>query len=121
MFTPITTQPQNGDFYKNRKCGADFRSSNERLWNAQLKINDTRPHTWIVWVYAQIVHSHIAIQEMSAVVILLVVKFSRFLVKDKSENTFIKYVCHGHNVHDTTKLVKISQMTTLLQGLVRIK
>ena len=23
------------------------------------------PHTWIVWVYAQIVHSHIAIQEMS--------------------------------------------------------
>ena len=31
---------------------------------------------------------------MSAVVILLVVKFSRFLVKDKSENTFIKkYVC----------------------------
>ena len=24
------------------------------------------PHTWIVWVYAQIVHSHIAIQEMSA-------------------------------------------------------
>ena len=38
------------------------------------------------------VHSHIAIQEMSAVVILSVVKFSRFLFKDKSENTFIKYV-----------------------------
>ena len=35
---------------------------------------------------------HITIQEMSAVVILLVVKISRFLVKDKSENTFIKYV-----------------------------
>ena len=39
---------------------------------------------------------------MSAVVILLVVKFSRFLVKDKSENTFIKYVmprayCSQHN------------------------
>ena len=49
------------------------------------RINDTRPHTWIVWVYAQIVHSRIAIQEMSAVVILLVVKFSRFLVKDKSK------------------------------------
>ena len=31
------------------------------------RINDTMPHTWIVWVYAQIVHSHIAIQEMSAV------------------------------------------------------
>ena len=58
---------------------------------------------------------------MSVVVILLVVKFSRFLVKDKSENTFIKYVCRGHNPHDTTKLVKISQMTTLLRGLVRIK
>ena len=54
--------------------------------------NATMPHTWIVWVYAQIVHSHIAIQEMSAVVILSVVKFSRFLFKDKSENTFIKYV-----------------------------
>ena len=27
---------------------------------------------------------------MSAVVILLVVKFSRFRIKDKSENTFIK-------------------------------
>ena len=25
------------------------------------------PHTWIVWVYAQYVHSHIATQEMSAV------------------------------------------------------
>ena len=25
------------------------------------------PHTWIVWVYAQIVHSHIATQEMSAI------------------------------------------------------
>ena len=35
---------------------------------------------------------HITIQEMSAVVILLVVKISRFLVKDKGENTFIKYV-----------------------------
>ena len=25
------------------------------------------PHTWIVWVYTQSVHSHITIQEMSAV------------------------------------------------------
>ena len=25
------------------------------------------PHTWIVWVDAQSVHSHIAIQEMSAI------------------------------------------------------
>ena len=56
---------------------------------------------------------------MSVVVILLVVKFSRFLVKDKSENTFIKkYVCRGHNTHDPTKLVKVSQLTTLFRGLV---
>ena len=31
------------------------------------RIKDTMPHTWIVWVDAQRVHSHIAIQEMSAV------------------------------------------------------
>ncbi len=32
---------------------------------------------------------------MSVIVILLVVKFSRFLYKDKSENTFIK-ICLPH-------------------------
>ena len=32
------------------------------------RINDTMPHTWIVWgFYAQNVHSHIATQEMSAI------------------------------------------------------
>ena len=36
------------------------------------------PHTWIVWVHAQIVHSHIAIQEMSAVRRLVVKKTSTF-------------------------------------------
>ena len=88
-----TIQLLYGGVYKKRKCGADFRLSEKRLWNAQLKINDTRPHTWIVWgVCTKSVHSHITIQEMSAVVILSVVKFSRFLFKDKSENTFIKYV-----------------------------
>ena len=56
---------------------------------------------------------------MSAVVILSVVKFSRFLVKDKSENTFIKYVYQEHNALDTTNLVKISQMTTLFGVLLR--
>ena len=56
---------------------------------------------------------------MSAVVILLVVKFSRFLVKDKSENTFIKYVvAEGINTHSTTKLVNFSQLTTPFRGLV---
>ena len=32
------------------------------------------PHTWIVWVDAQRVHSHIAIQEMSAVRYPLVIE-----------------------------------------------
>ena len=51
---------------------------------------------------------------MSVVVTLLVVKFSRFLVKDKSENTFIK-ICNAKDTkaHDTTKLAIISQKTTL--------
>ncbi len=58
---------------------------------------------------------------MSAVVILLVVKFSRFLVKDKSENTFINMSARRNNPLDTTKLETFSQMTTLFEGLVRIK
>ena len=55
----------------------------------QAKINDTMPHTWIVWgIYARIVHSHIAIQEMSAVhIILLLLKLSDFFVRTY-ENTF---------------------------------
>ena len=40
--------------------------------------NDTMPHTWIVWVYAQTVHSHIAIQEMSVVRCPVVKKTSTF-------------------------------------------
>ena len=63
------------------------------------------------------VHSHIAIQEMSVVVILVLFETVRFLVKDKSENTFIKYV---RRLRNTTKLVKVSQKTTLFWGLVRI-
>ena len=43
-------------------------------------------------MYARSVHNHIAIQEMSAVVILVSLKTVRFSCKDKSENTFIKYV-----------------------------
>ncbi len=31
------------------------------------RINVAMPHTWIVWVYAQSVHSLIATQEMSAI------------------------------------------------------
>ena len=80
------------------------------------------PHTWIVWgVYTKSVHSHIAIQEMSAVVILLVVKFSRFLFKDKSENTFIKYVMAGELLPRHHKNNKFFANDNTLQGLVRIK
>ena len=39
----------------------------EGCGKTRMKINDTMPHTWIVWVHAQNVHSHIAIQEMSAI------------------------------------------------------
>ena len=45
------------------------------------------PHTWTVWVHAQRVHSHIAIQEMSAVRHPTVLKTSTFSIKD-CENTF---------------------------------
>ena len=50
---------------------------------------------------------------MSAVVILVSLKTVRFSCKDKSENTFIKYVCRGYKPNDITKLVKVSQITTL--------
>ena len=33
------------------KCGDDFRLSTRRLWNDLTVINDTMPHTWIVWGY----------------------------------------------------------------------
>ena len=46
------------------------------------------PHTWIVWVYAQKVHSHIAIQEMSAVRISLTSENFHIFNKDKAKNTF---------------------------------
>ena len=52
------------------------------------KINETMPHTWIVWgIYARIVHSRIAIQEMSAVSPLSLLKLSDFFVRIY-ENTF---------------------------------
>ena len=48
----------------------------------QAKINDTMPHTWIVWVYAQSVHSHIATQEMSVIrSSFCFVKLSDFFVR----------------------------------------
>ena len=64
---------------KNRKCGVDSRLSNRRLWKDLTVINDTMPHTWIVWgIDAQIVHSRIAIQEMSAVRYPIALKTTTF-------------------------------------------
>ena len=62
--------------------------------------------------------NRIPIQMMSVVVTLVSGKLSDFTTKDKSENTFIKYV---RRLRDTTKLETFSQLTTLLRGLVRIK
>ena len=62
--------------------------------------------------------NRIPIQMMSVVVTLVSGKLSDFTTKDKSENTFIEYVCR---LRDTTKLETFSQLTTLLWGLVRIK
>ena len=58
------------------------------------KINDTMPHTWIVWgIYARIVHSRIAIQEMSAVRYPTVLKTSTFSIKDCEKH--FQYVCYS--------------------------
>ena len=61
--------------------------------------------------------NRIPIQMMSVVVTLVSGKLSDFTTKDKSENTFIKYV---RRLRDATKLETFSQLTTLFWGLVRI-
>ena len=53
---------------------------------------------------------------MSAVVILSVVKFSRFLFKDKSENTFIKYVTPRAQVPRRYKIRQIFATNNTLAG-----
>ena len=63
------------------------------------------PHTWIVWVYAQKVHSHIAIQEMSAARHPTVLKTSTFSNKDCEKH--FQYVCYLSN--SFTKLKRISE------------
>lgn len=45
------------------------------------------PHTWIVWVYAQSVHSRIAIQEMSVARHPFIPKTSTFSIQ-VAKNTF---------------------------------
>ena len=50
-----------------RKCGDVSIYLIEGCGKTLTEINDTMPHTYIVWVYAQNVHSHIATQEMSVI------------------------------------------------------
>ena len=59
------------------------------------------PHTWIVWVYAQTVHSRIAIQEMSAVRYPIALKTVRFSIQD-CENTFVKNMSAEKAAHIAT-------------------
>ena len=83
------------------------------------RINDTMPHTWIVWVYAQSVHSRIAIQEMSAVRYPIALKTVRFSIQD-CENTFVKYVRRksSTDIHyfDITNLRKFSETNNTPRG-----
>ena len=76
------------------------------------------PHTWIVWVYAQIVHSHIATQEMSAIRSPSLMKTSTFSIQD-CENTF-NMSSSGAEPNDTTNLENISETNNTLQGIVRV-
>ena len=77
------------------------------------------PHTWIVWVYAQSVHSRIATQEMSAVRYPIALKTVRFSIQD-CENTFVKYVRRKSSTDshyfDITKLKRISETNNTPRG-----
>ena len=77
------------------------------------------PHTWIVWVYAQSVHSRIAIQEMSAVRYPIALKTVRFSIQD-CENTFVKYVRRKSSTDshyfDITNLRKFSETNNTQRG-----
>ena len=70
------------------------------------------PHTWIVWVHAQRVHSHIAIQEMSAVRYPTVLKTSTFSIKDCEKH--FQYVCYLSN--STTNLKRIYETNNTHTG-----
>ena len=75
------------------------------------------PHTWIVWVYAQSVHSRIAIQEMSAVRYPIALKTVRFSIQDCEKH--FQYVCYLSN--STTKLKRIFETNNTLRGTLQIK
>ena len=75
------------------------------------------PHTWIVWgIYARIVHSRIAIQEMSAVRYPTVLKTSTFSIKDCEKH--FQYVCYSIRI--ALQIYKIfPKRTTLLRDIVQ--
>ncbi len=70
------------------------------------------PHTWIVWVHAQSVHSHIAIQEMSAVRYPIALKTTTFSNKDRRKH--FQYVCYLSN--STTKVSIFSETNNTQLG-----
>ena len=53
MSNYITIQLLYGGLHKKRKCGVDFVYLIEGCGKTYARINDTMPHTWIVWVHAQ--------------------------------------------------------------------
>ena len=73
--------------FKKESVELNLAYQSEGCGKTRMKINDTMPHTWIVWVYAQSVHSRIATQEMSAVRYPIALKTVRFSIQD-CENTF---------------------------------
>ena len=70
------------------------------------------PHTWIVWVYAQIVHSHIAIQEMS--VAHHPFAFENYHIFNKESEKHFQYVCYLTD--STTNLENISETNNTHEG-----
>ena len=49
MSNYITIQLLYGGLHKKRKCGVDFVYLIEGCGKTYARINDTMPHTWIVW------------------------------------------------------------------------
>ena len=73
------------------------------------------PHTWIVWVRAQIVHSHIAIQEMSAIRSSSCTENFHIFLEGLRKH--FQYVCYLSN--STTNLSKFSETNNTLRDIVR--
>ena len=71
------------------------------------------PHTWIVWVYAQNVHSRIATQEMSAVRHPLVFENYHISILGLTKTLSICLLLYPNS---TTKLKRISETNNTLWG-----